>query len=73
VNTMTQPGPGMVRIYRPATGAVETVTVPEAARAMIAWAARTYGQGTPGFATVVMIAVDLLASSGCTLAEAGAR
>jgi hypothetical protein len=46
------------------------VTVPEAARAMIAWAAQEHGQGTPGFAVAVMQAVQLLAEHGLTPGEA---
>jgi hypothetical protein len=60
----------MVRIYRPDTGQAETVTVPEAARSMIIWAAQEYGQGTPGFAAVVMRAVEMLAAHGLTPAGA---
>jgi hypothetical protein len=48
------------------TGAVEWVTPAEAARAMIAWAAQEYGEGTPGFAAVVLRAVELLAGHGFT-------
>ena len=57
---------GRVQVYRPGTGAVEWVTVPEAARAMIAWAAQEHGKGTPAFAAVVMRAVELLAGHGLT-------
>jgi len=42
------------------------VTVPEAARAMIAWAAWEHGKGTPAFAAVVMRPVELLAGHGLT-------
>ena len=56
----------MVQVYRPATGAVEWVTVPEAAHAMIAWAACEYGKDTPAFAAVVLRAVELLAEHGLT-------
>jgi hypothetical protein len=57
---------GKVQVYRPATGAAGWVTVPEAARSMIAWAAQEYGKGTPAYAAVVMRAVELLAGHGLT-------
>jgi hypothetical protein len=59
-----------VQVYRPATGVTEWVSVPEAARAMIAYGRQQYGEGTPGFAAVVMQAVDLLAGAGLTPAAA---
>jgi hypothetical protein len=67
MTTMTQPEPGgRVQLYRPATGAIEWVSVPEAARAMIALGRATYGEGTPGFAATVMRAVEMLAEHGLT-------
>jgi hypothetical protein len=74
MTTMAQPEPGgLVQLYRPATGATEWVPVPEAARAMITWAAQEYGQGTPGFAVMVERAVQLLAEHGLTPAGAVGR
>jgi hypothetical protein len=55
---------GKVQVLRPHTGTVEWVTVPEAARSMIAWAAQEHGAGTPAFAAVVMRSVELLAGHG---------
>jgi len=55
---------GRVQVDRPGAGAVEWVTVPEAARAMIAWAAQEQGRGTPAFAAIVMRPVELLAGHG---------
>ena len=67
MNTIAQDGPdGLVQVLRPATGAIEWVTVPEAARAMIAYAAQKYGQGSPAYAAMVMRAVELLAGHGFT-------
>ena len=40
--------------------------MPEAAHAMIAWAACEYGKDTPAFAAVVLRAVELLAEHGLT-------
>jgi len=40
--------------------------VPEAARSMIAYGRQQFGEGTPGFAAVVMRAVELLAGHGPT-------
>ena len=76
MTTIAQPEPGplepgaQVQVYRLATGKTEWVSVPEAARSMITWAAHQYGQGTPGFAAVVMQAVQLLAVHGFTPADA---
>jgi hypothetical protein len=75
MDSIPQPEPGhrgRVQVYRPATGAVEWVSPPEAARAMIAWAAQECGRGTPGFAAVVQRAVEMLAAHGLSPADASA-
>ena len=57
---------GRIAVWRTDTDTTEWVTVPEAARGMIAWGRQAHGEGTPGFAVVVQQAIALLAEHGFT-------